>query len=374
MLLPAINPCLVFGLCGYLSETILCESGISAMTVDIYLIPVELGCMEPFEAREKNYLAQLMPDFGHQQVLTSSGIFRSSPSKTNLETWTWTLEKGGIPIGNHHFVPQEIMETTFPPPWWTGVVPTCEGDHQGSLLCHLVDLLSWGDLKHLAIFRTSVDGFWSTMKILFNKDQYDNSHVLTNKIQWSSFGIVFFVSWCSWCFMKWVGISTILMSTRAGLGPSTASVFRSLALCLCHESLLDFHQQANEPKGLRKKVGVYIEGFRDSPCYMKRWKSSLNHLDHFSSIFRNQASDSWDTSSPNNGQSSTLTLGLDRHWLAIFSSFGRLLPAKAQVKGLRTPWTKASRCSTIKHPLKPWRTQAAGLVLKTLTVENIKIR
>ena len=104
--------------------------------------------------------------------------------------------------------------------------------------------------------------FWSTMKILFNKDQYyHNSHVLTNKIQWSSFGIVFFVSWCSWCFMKWVGISTILMSTRAGLGPSTASVFRSLALCLCHESLLDFHQQANEPKGLRKKGWSLYRGF-----------------------------------------------------------------------------------------------------------------
>lgn len=281
---------------------------------------------------------------------------------------TWKHEHGAWKRG------EILLEIIILYPKKSCVVPTCEGDHQGSLLCHLVDLLSWGDLKHLAIFRTSVDGFWSTMKILFNKDQYDNSHVLTNKIQWSSFGIVFFVSWCSWCFMKWVGISTILMSTRAGLGPSTASVFRSLALCLCHESLLDFHQQANEPKGLRKKVGVYIEGFRDSPCYMKRWKSSLNHLDPFSSIFRNQASDSWDTSSPNNGQSSTLTLGLDRHWLAIFSSFGRLLPAKAQVKGLRTPWTKASRCSTIKHPLKPWRTQAAGLVLKTLTVENIKIR
>lgn len=142
------------------------------------------------------------------------------------------------------------------------------------------------------------------------------------------------------------------------------------SLSLPGESLLDFHQQANEPKGLRKKVGVYIEGFRHSLCYMKRWKSSLNHWDPFSSIFRNQASDSpGHPHLPTTDNLTPLTLGLDRHWLAIFSSFGRLLPAKAQVKGLRTPWTKASKCSTIKHPLKPWRTLlAAGFfVLKTLT-------
>lgn len=257
MLLPAINPCLVFGLCGYLSETILCESGISAMTVDIYLIPVELGCMEPFETWEqniqKNYLAQLMPDLGHQQVLTVKlRNFSVLPLENKLGNMNMDPGKGG----------EFLLEIIILYPKKSCVVPTCEGDHQGSLLCHLVDLLSWGDLKHLAIFRTSVDGFWSTVKILFSKDQYyHNSHVLTNKIQWSSFGIVFFVSWCSWCFMKWVGISTILMSTRAGLGPSTASVFRSLALCLCHESLLDFHQQANEPKGLRKKGWSLYRGF-----------------------------------------------------------------------------------------------------------------
>lgn len=96
MLLPAINPWLVFGLCGYLSETILCESGISAMTVDIYLIPVELGCMEPFEAREKNYLAQLMPDFGHQQVLTVKlRNFSVLPLENELGNMNMEPGKGG---------------------------------------------------------------------------------------------------------------------------------------------------------------------------------------------------------------------------------------------------------------------------------------
>lgn len=65
----------------------------------------------------KNYLAQLMPDFGHQQVLTSSGIFRSSPSKTNLETWTWTLEKGGNSYWKSSFcTPRNHGNNLSPPP------------------------------------------------------------------------------------------------------------------------------------------------------------------------------------------------------------------------------------------------------------------
>ena len=137
MLLPAINPCLVFGLCGYLSETILCESGISAMTVDIYLIPVELGCMEPFETWEqniqKNYLAQLMPDLGHQQVLTVKlRNFSVLPLENELGNMNMDPGKGG----------EFLLEIIILYPKKSCVVPTCEGDHQGSLLCHLVDLLS----------------------------------------------------------------------------------------------------------------------------------------------------------------------------------------------------------------------------------------
>ncbi len=210
------------------------------MIIYTYLIPVtELGCMEPFETREKT------PWLNWCQIKLRN--FWSSPSKTNLETWTWTLEKGWIPIRNHHFVPQKNHGNN-PAPLWIGVVPTCEGDHQGGLLCHLVDLLSCGDLKHLAIFRTSVDGFWSTINILFNKDQHHNCHVLSNKIQWSSFGTVFFVSWCSWCFMKWVGYLPLWCQLEQDLVHQQHQYSWccwSLALCLCHESLLDFHQQAN---------------------------------------------------------------------------------------------------------------------------------
>ena len=100
MLLPAINPCLVFGLCGYLSETILCESGISAMTVDIYLIPVELRCMEPFETWEKTYKKTTWLNWCQISVinrfwLTSSGIFRSFPLENELGNMNMDPGKGG---------------------------------------------------------------------------------------------------------------------------------------------------------------------------------------------------------------------------------------------------------------------------------------
>lgn len=120
MLLPAINPCLVFGLCGYLSETILCESGISAMTVDIYLIPVELRCMEPFETWEKTYKKTTWLNWCQISVINrfwqAPEFFGPPPRKRTWKHEHGAWKRGEILLEIIILYPKKSWKQPFPPP------------------------------------------------------------------------------------------------------------------------------------------------------------------------------------------------------------------------------------------------------------------